>query len=169
MSITLYQASIPLLVRGLNALAGVLKIAEADTAERKIDPAVLISARLYPDMHPLTSQVQIATDGAKGFAARLAGIDNPVYEDNEATFAELQARIAKTVAFLQSVKPEQIDGGEDRQITLKFPQTEFNFSGQDYLTGFVLPNFYFHLTAAYAILRKNGVKLGKRDFLGAPN
>jgi hypothetical protein len=165
MAITLYTASIPLLINGLNALSGVLKIAEADAAERKIDPSVFITARLYPDMHPLARQVQIASDTAKGCAGRLAGVETPSYADTETTFEELQARIAKTVDFLKSVKAEQIDGGEDREVVLKFPSITLEFTGQSYLAEFVLPNFYFHLTAAYAILRKNGVKLGKGNYL----
>lgn len=165
MAITLYTASIPLLINGLKALSGVLKKAEADAAERKIDPSVFITARLYPDMHPLARQVQLASDTAKGCAGRLARVDVPSYADTEATFEELQARIAKTIDFLKSVKAEQIDGGEDREVVMKFPNATFEFTGQSYLTEFVLPNFYFHLTAAYAILRKNGVKLGKGDFL----
>lgn len=167
MAITLYSASIPTFIKGLTSLSLVLKIAEADVAARKIDPLVITSARLYPDMLPLTKQIQIATDGVKGYAARLAGVDIPSYADTETTFEELQARIAKTVDFLKTIRPDQIDGGEDRQITLKFPSNTFEFSGQDYLTDFALPNFYFHLTTAYAILRKNGVPLSKRNFLGA--
>lgn len=167
MTITLYSASIPTFIKGLNSLALVLKIAEADIAARKIDPLVITSARLYPDMLPLTKQIQIATDGAKGYAARLAGVEVPSFADTETTFEELQARIAKTVDFLKTIEPAQIDGGEDKAITLKFPNNTFEFTGLDYLTDFAMPNFYFHLATAYAILRKNGVQLSKRNFLGA--
>jgi hypothetical protein len=166
-AITLYSASIPVFIKGLTSLSLVLKIAEEDIAARKIDPLVITAARLYPDMLPLTKQIQIATDGAKGYAARLAGVEIPSFADTETTFEELQARIAKTIDFLKTIEPAQIDGGDDRQITIKFPQTTFEFTGLDYLTDFAMPNFYFHLTTAYAILRKNGVKLSKRNFLGA--
>jgi hypothetical protein len=165
MAITLYSASIPLLINGLNALSGVLKTAEADATERKIDPSVFITARLYPDMLPLARQVQLASDSAKGCGGRLAGVETPSYADTETTFEDLQARIAKTIDFLNSVKAEQIDGGEDREVVLKFPNATFEFTGQSYLAEFVLPNFYFHLTTAYAILRKNGVKLTKANYL----
>ncbi|WP_347986093.1 DUF1993 domain-containing protein [Methylomonas sp. AM2-LC] len=167
MSLTLYQASIPVLVRMLGNLSAILYKAAAHAEAKKIDPSIFVNARLAPDMYPLSRQVQIATDVVKGCAARLAGIEVPSYEDNEASFAELQARIAKTVAFIQSVTAEQIDGSEGRNITLKFGSREFHFLGQAYLLNFVYPNFYFHLTTAYAILRHNGVEIGKMDYIGA--
>jgi hypothetical protein len=145
----------------------ILEKAEQYAEEKKIDPSVLINARLAPDMYPLSRQVQIATDMAKGCAARLAGLEVPVYEDNETTFQELRARIAKTVAFIQSVDAERIDGSEERNITLKLRSREVSFAGQPYLVHFVLPNFYFHVTTAYAILRHNGLAIGKMDFIGS--
>ena len=166
MSLTLYQASIPHFIRMLGNLSAILNKAAAHAAAKKIDPAIFVNARLAPDMFPLSRQVQIATDMVKGCAARLAGIEVPSYEDNETTFAELQARIAKTVAFLQSISASQIDGSEDRKITLKFGSKELSFLGQAYLLDFVLPNFHFHLTTAYAILRHNGVEIGKKDYTG---
>ncbi len=167
MSITMYQASIPSFVRMLNNLSIILDKAAAHAEAKKIDPAIFVNARLAPDMYPLSRQVQIATDVVKGCAARLAGIDVPGYADNEATFAELQARIAKTVTFLQSVNAAQIDGSEERKITLKFGSREINLLGQAYLLDFVFPNFHFHLTTAYAILRHNGVETGKMDYVGS--
>lgn len=166
MSLTMYQASIPVFVRMLGNLSAILDKAAAHAEAKKIDPAIFVNARLAPDMYPLSRQVQIATDIVKGCAARLAGIEVPCYEDNETTFAELQARIAKTKDFLQSVSAAQIDGSEDRKITLKFGSRELNLLGQAYLLDFVLPNFHFHLTTAYAILRHNGVEIGKKDYTG---
>lgn len=166
MSVSMYQASVPALIRGLNNLSAILDKAAADAAARNIAPDVLLNARLAPDMFALTRQVQIASDSAKGCAARLAGVDVPSYADDEASFADLQQRIAKTVAFLQGFNAAQIDGSEMREVVLKVRGDEIRFSGQNYLLGFVLPNFYFHLTAAYAILRHNGVALGKMDYLG---
>ncbi|WP_337883663.1 DUF1993 domain-containing protein [Chromobacterium haemolyticum] len=166
MSVSMYQASVPALIRGLNNLSAILDKAAADAAARNIAPDVLLNARLAPDMFALTRQVQIASDSAKGCAARLAGVDVPSYADDEASFADLQQRIAKTMAFLQGFNAAQIDGSETREVVLKVRGDEIRFSGQNYLLGFVLPNFYFHLTAAYAILRHNGVPLGKMDYLG---
>lgn len=166
MSITMYQASIPVFVRMLGNLSAILDKAAAHAETKKIDPAIFVNARLAPDMFPLSRQVQIATDMVKGCAARLAGIEVPSYEDNETTFADLQERIIKTVAFLQSVSASQIDGSEDRKITLKFGSKELNFLGQAYLLDFVLPNFHFHLTTTYAILRHHGVEIGKKDYVG---
>ena len=167
MTITMYQASVPVFQRTLKALDVVLDKAAAYAAERKIDPTVLLTARLYPDMFALTRQVQIATDHAKGASARLAGVAVPSFTDNEATFPDLKARIAKTLEFVATVKPAQIDGSEGRDVSLKAGPRELNFKGQDYLLFFALPNFYFHVTAAFAILRHNGVPIGKLDFLGA--
>lgn len=162
----MYQASAPVFVRMLNNLAEVLKKAVAYAEAKKIDPTVLLNARLYPDMFPLVRQVQIATDNAKGCVSRLAGIDPPRYEDNESSFAELLSRIEKTIAFVKSVKPEQIDGSEARTITLKLRDQTNTFAGLVYLLNFAQPNFYFHVTTAYDILRHNGVELGKPDFIG---
>ncbi len=166
MSLTMYQASIPNFIRMLGNLSSILNKAVDQIEAKKIDPAVFINARLAPDMYPLSRQIQIATDMAKGCAARLAGIDVPSYEDNETTFAELQSRIAKTIDFLRSINPEQIDGSEERKVTLKLRSNEISFLGQPYLLNFVIPNFYFHITTAYAILRHNGVDIGKMDYVG---
>jgi len=168
MTISMYTASTPRLANTLKNLSAILTKAEAHAEARKIDPTVLLAARLYPDMLPLTRQVQIACDTAKGAVARLAGLDAPRHEDTETTFAELQQRIAKVVAFIESVSPQQIDGSEERKITLTLRGQDTVFSGLQYLTGFVLPNFYFHTVTAYDILRHNGVEIGKRDFLGNP-
>ena len=167
MTLSMYQASVPVFQRQLGNLSNVLKKAEADAEARKIDPAIFLAARLAPDMFALTRQVQIATDMAKGCAARLAGMEPPRYEDNEASFAELHARIEKIQAFMGGLGEGQIDGSEDRDIVLKFGQREMTFKGQLYLLDFVLPNLYFHLAMVYAILRHNGVALGKMDFVGA--
>jgi hypothetical protein len=164
----MYDASLAPFIRMLGNLSAILHKAEAYAAERKIEPGVLLNARLAPDMYPLVRQVQIASDSVKGCAARLAGIDIPSYADSESSFAELQARIAKTQAFLGSVTAAQLDGSEGKSITLSFPGMELKFTGQEYLLHFVLPNFYFHLTTAYAILRHNGLDIGKMDFLGRP-
>jgi hypothetical protein len=153
---------------GLNALSGVLDKAEAFAAAKKIDGSVLLNTRLAPDMFALTRQVQVATDLAKNGAARLAGVEPPRYEDNEKTIPELKARLAKAVAFIKSLDAKQIDGAADRQITFPLgPTNKGQMKGDDYLNHFVLPNVYFHLTAAYAILRHCGVEIGKEDFLGA--
>ena len=166
MSLTMYQASIPVFIHMLGNLSKILDKAATYAEAKKIDPAILINARLAPDMYPLNRQIQIATDMAKGCAARLAGIEVPSYEDNESTFPDLQARIAKTVAFLQSVSAEQINGSGERTVTLKMHGKEIGFLGQPYLLHYVLPNFYFHITTAYAILRHNGLEIGKMDFVG---
>ena len=149
----------------LNSLSTILTKAAEYVADKKIEPGVLINARLFPDMFPLVRQVQIATDQAKGGVARLAGIEIPKFEDNEASFDELQARISKTIEFLDSVDAQQIDGSEDRDIVLQLHEFTREFKGKDYLTYWVLPNFYFHVTTAYSILRHNGVEIGKKDFL----
>jgi len=167
MTLSMYQASVPAFVHFLTTLSAILDKAEAHCAEKKIDPSILINFRLRPDMLPLARQIQIATDGVKGCASRLAGAEVPSFPDTETTFAELKARIAKTIAHVQSFSAAQIDGSEDKDITLKFGPTEYKFKGQGYLTHFVLPNFYFHITTTYAILRHCGVEIGKRDFLGS--
>jgi len=166
MSISMYLASIPPILRALTNLRAILEKAAAHAEARKIEPSVLINARLYPDMFPLSRQVQIATDNAKGAASRLAGTEPPKYEDNESTFPELVARIDKTVALLETFKPGQIDGSEDKTITLPMHDRTLTFKGMPYLLDYVLPNIYFHVTTAYDILRHNGVEIGKKDFLG---
>lgn len=168
MQISMYRASVPVLARALRNLATVLRKGEAHASARNVDPAVLLGYRLAPDMFALTRQVQIATDTAKGCVARLAGVDVPVYEDNETTFAQLLDRLERTVAFIEGFQPAQIDGTEDQAVTLKMRTGEMTFQGLPYLLEFVLPNVYFHSAAAYAILRHCGVELGKKDFLGAP-
>ena len=168
MSISMYQASVPVLVRALTNLRNVLQKGEAHAAAKKIEPAVLLNDRLAPDMFALTRQVQIATDQAKGCGARLAGAEVPKYEDNEATFAELYARLDKTIDFLKSLKAEQFEGSETRDIVLPTRNGKMELKGLPYLQFFVLPNVYFHCTTAYAILRHNGVELGKFDYLGQP-
>jgi hypothetical protein len=167
MTISMFQTSVPVLIRTLTNLREILNKAAAHAEARKIDPAVLISARLYPDMYPLSRQVQIATDMAKGGASRLAGREIPKYDDNESTFPELVARLDKTIAYLNTFKSEEIDGSEDRTITLTLHQNTLTFTGQTYLLHYVLPNVYFHVTTAYGILRHNGVEIGKRDFIGS--
>jgi hypothetical protein len=166
MSITMFQASVPVFQRMLKSLDAVLDKGAAHASDLRIDPSVLLTARLYPDMFALTRQVQIATDHAKGATARLAGLPVPSFADTEATFPELKARIAKTLEFIGTVKPAQIDGSEGRDITLKAGPRELAFKGQDYLLFFAMPNFYFHVTTAFAILRHNGVRVGKLDYLG---
>jgi len=167
MALNIYQASIPSFLQTLGALSGVLTKAAAHAEAKKIDPSVLIGARLAPDMHPLARQVQMVSDQAKGAAARLAGVDIPSFPDTEATFPELQQRIAKTVDFVKSLKPAQFDGAEDRDVALTLAGQKVNWKGSTYLFHFVYPNFYFHASTAYDILRHNGVEIGKRDFLGS--
>ena len=166
MSLTMFSASVPVYTQFLTSLSAILKKAAAHAEAKKIDPSVFINARLSPDMLPLSSQVQIATDHAKGSLSRLAGVDVPKFEDTEKTFDELEARIQKTLAYVKTFKPEQIDGTEGKEIVLTFGTQKFPFNGQTYLIQFALPNFYFHTTMAYAILRENGVEVGKRDFMG---
>ena len=192
MSFTIYQASAPVFILGLKGLITVLDKAAAHVAAKKIDPQALLQARLYPDMFPLVRQVQIACDFGKGPMARLSGTENPRFEDIEASFPELKARIARTLDFIASVpesafagsedrditvqagpttlqfKAEDIDGSEDRDILLQMRTGDVHFRGQDYLMFFVLPNVYFHSTTAYAILRGAGVTLGKMDYIGKP-
>lgn len=166
MPISMYAALIPSCKHMLNNLSRLLDKAAAYADTRKIDSSVLVNARLFPDMFPLTRQVQIAGDIAKSGAARLAGIEVPKFDDNEATFSDLQARIAKTIRFLETIQPEQIDGSEERDIVFQIGERKFEFKGRQYLSNWVLPNFYFHITTAYNILRHNGVEIGKGDFLG---
>jgi len=162
----MYDVSIPIFTLSLTNLSAILDKAASHEQSKKVDPKVIPQARLIVDMLPLSAQIQIACDTAKGAAARLAGVEAPKHEDTEATLAELKARVAKTLDFIKTIKPEQLQGAETREIVLKFPQTTLKFTGINYLTNFVLPNFFFHVTTAYALLRKNGVDLGKRDFLG---
>ena len=167
MQISMYRASVPVFARNLRNLIAILRKAEADAAERKIDPFVLLNYRLAPDMFPLTRQVQIATDMAKGCVSRLAGVEIPTYEDKEASFGELIARIEKCIAYLEGFKPGQIDGTEEKTVVLKRPSGDITLQGLPYLLDYVQPNVYFHCTTAYAILRHCGVAIGKKDFIGA--
>lgn len=160
MAYTIYDASIPPLIHMLGGLSNILSKGEAHGG---IDPA---EARLAPDMLPLKAQVYMATDSAKGCGARLAGVENPKFEDVETTYPELKARVAKTIAFLKGLDPKAFDGAETKQVVLKFPNVTLEFIGSDYVGKFVLPNVYFHITTAYAILRGRGVALGKPDYLG---
>lgn len=166
MAISMYQASVPTFIRALDNLAAILEKAEQHAAAKKIDPAVLVNGRLYPDMFPLSKQVQIATDAAKGGAARLAQMEPPSFEDNETTFAQLIERCRKTVAYLQTLKPAQIDGSEERAVSWQTRTTTRSMQGMPYLLNHVMFNFFFHVTTTYNILRHNGVELGKQDFLG---
>ena len=168
MAISMYQASAPRFANTLKNLSAILAKAKAHAAAKKVDELVLSGARLSPDMFALARQVQVSCDTAKGAVARLAGVEIPKHEDTEKTFDELQARIAKTLAFIATVKPAQIDGSEDKTIEIKLGPTEVKWQGMQYLLGFALPNFYFHAATAYGILRHNGVELAKRDFIGNP-
>ena len=168
MNISMYQASAPRFVNTLKNLSAILDKAQAHADAKKLDPKVLTAARLYPDMFPMSRQVQSACDTAKGVVARLAGVEVPVHEDTEQTFEELKARIAKTITFIETIQPAQVDGSEDREVVLKFRSGEVKFRGMQYLLGHALPNFYFHVTTAYDILRHNGVEVGKRDYIGTP-
>jgi len=166
MSYTIYDASVPVMVRALTNLSKILDkaVAQAKAEDKPLN--ALIEAKLAADMRPFTFQIQSASDAAKGCAARLAGIAAPSMPDTETTFPELKARLQKTIDFLNSVKPAQFAGAEDKEIVLKFPNGEFKFTGRDFLAGFALPNFFFHVTTAYALLRHNGINIGKMDFLG---
>lgn len=167
MTLSMYQACVPVFLRGLDNLEHILKKGHEHANAEKIDPSVLLGARLYPNMFPLTRQVQVATDLAKGGGSRLAGQEPPSFEDKERTFEELLARIEKTRAHLKSFKPDQIDGSEERIVKLKVGGEPMEFQGLPYLLNFVIPNFFFHAATAYDILRHNGVVLGKRDFIGS--
>ena len=168
MTLSMYQASVPVFLRALSNLQHVLRKGEAHAQARKFEPSLLLQARLTADMLPLTSQVQIATDMAKNACARLAGVEPLKFEDNETTFAELHARIERAIDYIKSFKAEQIDGSETRAITLKTRSGEQHFEGEGYLLHFVIPNVFFHCTTAYAILREAGAELGKMDFIGKP-
>ena len=161
----MFDATILPLVHTLKSLSHILKKGEEYADAKKIEHSVLLNARLFPDMFPLTRQIQIATDMSKGAAARLAGVEIPAYEDDETTFEQLQARIAKTIAFIESIEPAQLTDAQTRDITITVRKIELKFTGQDYLLKWVMPNVYFHVTTTYNILRHNGVELGKPDFL----
>ncbi len=164
--VSIYDFCIPVLARGLANMSAILEKAESHAAARKVDPAVFAQLRLFPDMHPLSRQVQIACDTAKGAAGRLAALDIPKHEDAESTLADLRARIAKTLDFVKTVTAAQVEGAERRTIEIKFPNATWKFTGLAYVTDFVLPNFFFHESMVYALLRKSGVAIGKSDFLG---
>lgn len=167
MSLSMYAASVPVFTQVLNSLSNILDKAEAHASAKNIDPAALLQARLFPDMLPLIRQFQIASDFAKGAAARLAGAEVPKYEDTEVSFAELKARIAKVVDFIASLPQSAIDGSEERNISTSAGPNSKTFKGQHYLVHYALPQFFFHATTAYAILRHNGIEIGKKDFMGA--
>ena len=167
MTISMYAASIPVWKHMLGNLSAILHKAAEHALSRKIDEQALLRSRLFPDMLPFIKQVQIVTDQAKGGAARLAGIEVPKYEDEESTFEQLQARVSKTMAFLDSIDPAQVDASENRDIVLQFGSRKAEYKGQDYLLNFVNPNFYFHMATAYGLLRHGGVELGKKDFVGS--
>ncbi len=168
MTISMYQVSVPRFVNILTNLSGILDKTQAHVDAMKIDQSALTTYRLFPDMFAMARQVQIACDTAKGAVARLAGVDIPAYEDTEQTLVELKVRIAKTIAFIQTIQPAQLDGTEDREIVLKRGEKSTTYKGMQFLLGHALPNFYFHVTTAYNILRHNGVPVGKRDYLGSP-
>ncbi|MBW4445956.1 MAG: DUF1993 domain-containing protein [Spirirestis rafaelensis WJT71-NPBG6] len=168
MTISMYQASVPVCIRSLKNLVSILEKGATYAETKKIDPSVLVNSRLFPDMFPLSRQVQIASDIAKRGAAELAGTEAPKFEDNETTFPELLDRVQKTISYLDTFKPEQIDGSEEKTITIKAGDNSLSFQGMPFLLYFVLPNVYFHVTTAYDILRHCGVELGKKDFLGKP-
>ena len=168
MSISMYQASVPRFVNILGNLSNILDKAQAHVDAKKIDATALTTYRIFPDMLPMSKQVQIACDTAKGVIARLAGVDIPAHEDNEVTLADLKARVAKTIAFIQTFTPAQIDGTEDKAIVIKRGDKETHYKGMQFLLGHAVPNFYFHITTTYNLLRHNGVEIGKRDFLGNP-
>ena len=166
MTMSMYQASVPIFLQSLNALSHILDKASAQAVARKFDPSAILNARLFPDMFPFVKQVQIAADFAKNTPARLAGAEIPRFEDNETSFEHLMARIARTLDYVKTFKPAQIDSSEDREISLSVGGQPRSFKGQAFLQHFALPNFFFHYSTAYAILRHNGIELGKRDFIG---
>ena len=168
MSVSLYSVSAPIFVQFLTGLSGVIDKASAFAEAKKVDPSVLVNLRLAPDMHPFARQIRMATDHAAGGVGRLAGVDLPTFSTEETTLAELKARIATVTDFIKGVKPSQVDGQEGREVVLKFPSGERRFTGQADLLYFAIPNFYFHTTTAYDIMRNAGVDVGKRDFMSAP-
>lgn len=166
MNMSMYQASIPMFIHTLKNLKAILEKGVAYAQARKFDPDVLAGSRLFPDMLPFSRQIQIASDAAKGAAARLSGTEPPKFEDSETTLAELIARIDKTIDYLKTVQPAQVDGSEEREITIKTARGEFKFTGLIFLRHWAIPNFFFHVTTAYNLLRHAGVEIGKADFLG---
>jgi len=166
MSLSMYAASAPRFVHILNNLSALLDKAQAHVAQNKLDPAALTTFRLFPDMFTLARQIQVSCDVAKGAVARLAGVEVPKHEDTEQTFDELRARIAKTIAFINTIKPEQMEGSADKDLNVKLGKQEYSFKGMQYLLNYAYPNFYFHAATVYNILRHNGVALGKKDFVG---
>jgi uncharacterized protein len=168
MKLSMYQASVTAFIRQLNNLAAILDKGAAHAEAKKIDPKVLLHSRLFPDMFPLVRQIQIATDTARGGAARLAAVEVPAQEDTEATFPELVARIRKTLSYLETLKAEQFEGAEERTVSWQTRSSTKTMQGLPYLQNHILPNLYFHITTAYNILRHSGVELGKMDFLGKP-
>jgi hypothetical protein len=166
MPLSMYQASVPVFIRLVTALSAMLDKTAAQAEAKKVDPAAFLGARLYPDMFPLVRQVQVAADFAKNTSGRLAGVDIPKFKDTEASFEELKERLEKTLAFLKTLTPAQIDGSADKEFLIPIGKNEVKFTGQSYLLTSAMPNFYFHLTTAYAIMRHNGIEIGKRDFLG---
>ena len=167
MSISMYKATVPVFISMLTNLSAILKKADHYAESKKIDPSALINARLAPDMFTFARQVQIATDAAKGCAARLANMEIPSFPDTETSFAQLHDRLNKTISFLKSINASQVDGSEERSISLKIGGQDLNFKGQEFAFHFALPNFYFHTSMAYAILRHNGLEIGKKDYLGS--
>ena|SRR5687768_13223170 len=168
MKISMHQASAPRFANILRNLSAILDKAQAFCDAKKLEPAALAGCRLIVDMFPLSRQVQVACDSAKGAVARLAGVEIPKHEDTEQTLAELKARIAKTLDFIEGVPAAKLDGSEEREVVLKLRGQDVKFNGLQYLLGFAMPNFYFHVVTAYDILRSNGVEIGKRDFIGTP-
>jgi hypothetical protein len=168
MSLSIHDASVPVVVRAMQGLVGVIEKGRLHAESEKFDPAVLLATRLYPDMFPLSRQIQVVSDQCKGGIARLVGVEPPKFADAETTFAELKERLEKTIAFVKSVDVKKFEGAGTRPLEIKFPNATLNFkSGWDYFLGFVLPNVYFHSSTAYGILRHCGVKLGKQDFIGS--
>ncbi len=168
MSLTMYSCSIPCFIRALSNLSAILEKGAAHASEHEIEPSIFVTSRLFPNMFPLSRQVQIACDVSKGAAARISGVEAPSFEDNEASFEELQLRISNTIAFLESVPAEKINGTEEKAIKFQAGTFEVDFTGASYLSMWALPNLYFHVTTSYNILRHNGVELGKLDYVGAP-
>ncbi|MDT2019633.1 DUF1993 domain-containing protein [Methylocella sp. CPCC 101449] len=168
MAISMYKASVPIFVQFLTALSNVLDKADSHIETKKLDPVYFLNMRMYPDMFPFVRQVRAVTDHAVSACSRLAGIEPVKFEGNESSIADLKVRIGKAIDFIKAIKPEQIDGTEDKEIVIAFPSGERKFTGQSLLLNFSLPNFYFHTTTAYDLLRKNGVDIGKRDFMGVP-
>lgn len=166
MAAELYDLTVPVFTKGLKALSGVLAKARAHAAETGVDPDSWLSLRLIDDMRPLSGQLQMVTDSPKLCLVRLSGVEAPVFADDETTLAQLEARIQATLDYLASIPREAVDGQEDKDVVLKFPGGEMPFKGLQYVLGFAQPNFYFHLTTAYALLRQAGVPLGKRDYMG---